>query len=114
MALPKDENQNHSEPGSTIKVEPIRNVKAIRRIKMLLVDRPRNLCFFTFGINTAYRANEILSVKVGQVAHSLSIAVSDSHLIGFLALAKERVRLLPFGWHPGTQLLRAHLNSYLT
>ncbi|MCU7908110.1 MAG: hypothetical protein KZQ71_05195, partial [Candidatus Thiodiazotropha sp. (ex Lucinoma aequizonata)] len=30
----------------------------------------------------------------------------------FLALAKERVRLLPFGWHPGTQLLGAHLNSY--
>ncbi|MCU7880586.1 MAG: hypothetical protein KZQ66_00150, partial [Candidatus Thiodiazotropha sp. (ex Lucinoma aequizonata)] len=29
-----------------------------------------------------------------------------------LALAKERVRLLPFGWHPGTQLLGAHLNSY--
>ncbi|MCU7888183.1 MAG: hypothetical protein KZQ66_18085 [Candidatus Thiodiazotropha sp. (ex Lucinoma aequizonata)] len=36
----------------------------------------------------------------------------NSHLIGFLALAKERVRLLPFGWHPGTQLLGAHLNSY--
>ncbi|MCU7907387.1 MAG: hypothetical protein KZQ71_00950 [Candidatus Thiodiazotropha sp. (ex Lucinoma aequizonata)] len=37
----------------------------------------------------------------------------NSHLIGFLALAKERVRLLPFGWHPGTQLLGAHLNSYI-
>ncbi|MCU7895606.1 MAG: hypothetical protein KZQ62_12260 [Candidatus Thiodiazotropha sp. (ex Lucinoma aequizonata)] len=37
----------------------------------------------------------------------------NSHLIGFLALAKERVRLLPFGWHPGTQLLGAHLNSYV-
>ncbi|MCU7889644.1 MAG: hypothetical protein KZQ66_19945 [Candidatus Thiodiazotropha sp. (ex Lucinoma aequizonata)] len=36
----------------------------------------------------------------------------NSHLIGFSALAKERVRLLPFGWHPGTQLLGAHLNSY--
>ncbi|MCU7888695.1 MAG: hypothetical protein KZQ66_07760 [Candidatus Thiodiazotropha sp. (ex Lucinoma aequizonata)] len=36
----------------------------------------------------------------------------NSHLIGFLALAKERVRLLPFGRHPGTQLLGAHLNSY--
>ncbi|MCU7908536.1 MAG: hypothetical protein KZQ71_07630 [Candidatus Thiodiazotropha sp. (ex Lucinoma aequizonata)] len=36
----------------------------------------------------------------------------NSHLIGFLALAKERVRLLPFGWHPGTQLLGTHLNSY--
>ncbi|MCU7888756.1 MAG: hypothetical protein KZQ66_08460 [Candidatus Thiodiazotropha sp. (ex Lucinoma aequizonata)] len=36
----------------------------------------------------------------------------NSHLIGFLALTKERVRLLPFGWQPGTQLLGAHLNSY--
>ncbi|MCU7899461.1 MAG: hypothetical protein KZQ61_13560 [Candidatus Thiodiazotropha sp. (ex Lucinoma aequizonata)] len=36
----------------------------------------------------------------------------NSHLIGFLALPKERVRLLPFGWHPETQLLGAHLNSY--
>ncbi|MCU7887105.1 MAG: hypothetical protein KZQ66_12045 [Candidatus Thiodiazotropha sp. (ex Lucinoma aequizonata)] len=36
----------------------------------------------------------------------------NRHLIGFLALAKERVRLLPFGWHPGTQLLGAYLNSY--
>ncbi|MCU7898473.1 MAG: hypothetical protein KZQ71_15820 [Candidatus Thiodiazotropha sp. (ex Lucinoma aequizonata)] len=36
----------------------------------------------------------------------------NSHLIGFLALTKERVRLLPFGWHPGTQLLGAYLNSY--
>ncbi|MCU7886896.1 MAG: hypothetical protein KZQ59_00565 [Candidatus Thiodiazotropha sp. (ex Lucinoma aequizonata)] len=36
----------------------------------------------------------------------------NSHLIGFLALPKERVRLLPFGWHPGTQLLGAHLNTY--
>ncbi|MCU7847233.1 MAG: tyrosine-type recombinase/integrase [Candidatus Thiodiazotropha sp. (ex Lucinoma kastoroae)] len=69
MALPKGENPNHPEPGSTIKVEPIRDVKAIRRIKMLLVDQPRNLCLFTFGINTAYRANEMLSVKIGQEAH---------------------------------------------
>ncbi|MCU7887419.1 MAG: hypothetical protein KZQ59_03575 [Candidatus Thiodiazotropha sp. (ex Lucinoma aequizonata)] len=37
----------------------------------------------------------------------------NSHLIGFLALAKERVRLLPFGWHPGTQLLGAYLNNYV-
>ncbi|MCU7907558.1 MAG: hypothetical protein KZQ71_01910 [Candidatus Thiodiazotropha sp. (ex Lucinoma aequizonata)] len=43
---------------------------------------------------------------------ALYLRLLNSHLIGFLALAKERVRLLPFGWHPGTQLLGAHLNSY--
>ncbi|MCU7848381.1 MAG: tyrosine-type recombinase/integrase [Candidatus Thiodiazotropha sp. (ex Lucinoma kastoroae)] len=77
MALPKGENPNRPEPGSTIKVEPIRDVKAIRRIKMLLVDQERDLCLFTFGINTAYRANEILSVKVGQVAHMKTGDVFD-------------------------------------
>ncbi|MCU7913483.1 MAG: hypothetical protein KZQ63_16825 [Candidatus Thiodiazotropha sp. (ex Lucinoma aequizonata)] len=43
---------------------------------------------------------------------ALYLRLLNSHLIGFLALAKERVRLLPFGWHPVTQLLGAHLNSY--
>jgi integrase len=48
-------------------VEPIRDKKAIPRIKKILADRPRDLCLFTLGINTAYRANELLSLKVGQV-----------------------------------------------
>lgn len=60
-------NQNHPKKGSSIKVEPIRDLKAIKRIKHHLVDHPRDLCLFTLGINTAYRANEILSLTVGQV-----------------------------------------------
>lgn len=67
MAEPK--NANHPAKGSSIKVEPIRDVKAIRRIKKLYADKPRDLCLFTFGINTAYRAKEILSLKVGQIEH---------------------------------------------
>ncbi|TAP36917.1 site-specific integrase [Alteromonas sp. KUL49] len=39
----------------------------IARIKVLLADQPRNLCLFTLGINSAYRANELLSLTVGQV-----------------------------------------------
>ncbi|MCU7894192.1 MAG: hypothetical protein KZQ66_10465 [Candidatus Thiodiazotropha sp. (ex Lucinoma aequizonata)] len=50
--------------------------------------------------------------SVGNYSAALYLRLLNSHLIGFLALAKERVRLLPFGWHPGTQLLGAHLNSY--
>jgi len=61
--------QNHPKKGSTIKVEPIRDVKAIRRIKKILADNPRDFCLFTLGINTAYRANEILSIKVRDVEH---------------------------------------------
>jgi len=55
--------------GSSIKVEPIKDLKAIKRIKQILADKPRDLCLFTLGINTAYRAGELLSIKVGQVEH---------------------------------------------
>ncbi len=62
-------NPNHPKKGSSIKVEPIRDSKSIKAIKTLLKDHPRDLCLFTFGINTAYRASEILSLSVGQVAY---------------------------------------------
>ncbi|MEM6866755.1 MAG: tyrosine-type recombinase/integrase [Cyanobacteria bacterium P01_C01_bin.121] len=67
MAFQKGENPHHPQPGSTIKVEPIRDKKAIKRIKTLLADHPRNYCLFVLGINTAYRANELLSLTVRQV-----------------------------------------------
>ena len=62
-------NANHPKKGATIKVEPIRDMRAIKRIKKALSDTPRDLCLFTLGINTAYRAGEILSLTVGQIAH---------------------------------------------
>lgn len=58
---------NHPKPGAAIKVYPIRDLKAVRRIKKRLAVSPRDGCLFTLGINTAYRANELLSLKVGQV-----------------------------------------------
>ncbi len=67
MPIQKGENPHHPKKGSTIKVEPIRDRKAIKRIKKLLADNPRNLCLFTIGINTAFRANELLSITTGQV-----------------------------------------------
>jgi len=33
----------------------------------MLRDHPRDLCLFVLGMNTAFRANELLSLKVGQV-----------------------------------------------
>ena len=56
-------NPNHPKKGSAIKVEPIRDKKAIDRIKKQLRDSPRDLCLFILGINTAYRANELLAIK---------------------------------------------------
>ena len=69
MTFKKGENPNHPPLGSTIKVEPIRDKKAIKRIKKLLEDSPRDLCLFTLGLNTAYRANELLTIQVGQVRY---------------------------------------------
>lgn len=66
MANPNP-NANHPRRGSSIKVQPIRSEAAIQQIKDNLKDQPRNLCLFTMGINTAYRANELLSLTIGQV-----------------------------------------------
>ena len=63
MALPKGHNPNHPPRGSTIRVEPIRSKKAIKNIKKLLSDQPRNLCLFLVGINTAYRASDLLTIR---------------------------------------------------
>jgi len=62
-------NKNHPKRGASIKVAPIKEVSAIIAIKQLLGERPRDLCLFTLGINTAYRANELLSIRCGQVAY---------------------------------------------
>ncbi|CAM2064253.1 Tyrosine-type recombinase/integrase [Sulfidibacter corallicola] len=60
-------NPNHPKKGSSIKVSPIKDKTAIKAIKDFLAGRPRDLCFFTLGINTAFRANELLSIKIYQV-----------------------------------------------
>ncbi len=67
MPFKKGENPNRPAKGSSIKVEPIRKKTAIENIKRILRDKPRDLCLFTLGINTAYRANELLSIRLGQV-----------------------------------------------
>lgn len=69
MASNKGRNPNHPRKGSSIKVEPIRDLAAIAAIKIHLADKPRDLCLFTLGINTAFRANELLSITVDQVRH---------------------------------------------
>ncbi len=75
MPLPKGHNPNRPKLGSSIKVEPIRTKTAIANIKKILRDNPRNLCLFTLGMNTAYRANELLSIRLGQVRN---IQIGDS------------------------------------
>lgn len=63
-------NPNHPKKGSSIKVQPIRQKAAIDRIKAALLHagKYRDFCLFTLGINTAYRANELLSITLDQVS----------------------------------------------
>lgn len=63
--------QNHPRKGSSIKVEPIRDLEAIHEIKNSLIEdgQWRDYCLFTLGINTAYRASDLLSLTVGQVKY---------------------------------------------
>lgn len=68
-ATPETRNPNRPPPGSTIKVEPIRTVQAINKIKSLLESNERNYCLFVLGINTAFRASELLSIRIGHVKY---------------------------------------------
>ena len=69
MAKEHSQKQNHPPLGSTIKVEPIRSVQGINKIKELLANKPRDYCLFVLGVNTAFRASELLSIRVGQVRY---------------------------------------------
>lgn len=69
MSLKRLGNPNHPKAGSSTKVEPIRDLAKIAAIKQALAFSPRDFCLFTLGINTAYRGSELLSIRVGQVAH---------------------------------------------
>ncbi len=53
-------------------VEPIRNPKKIAQIKNTLIGagRWRDLLLFTFGVNTALRASDLLALQVGAVAQA--------------------------------------------
>lgn len=62
-------NENRPKPGDKIKVEPIRSKDGITAIKAMLEDSPRDLALLTLGINTAYRANELLSLRIADVRH---------------------------------------------
>ena len=68
-STPEAPNANHPKLGDTIKVEPIQTVNAINNLKKYLAPSPRNLALFVVGINTAYRASELLSIRIGQVRH---------------------------------------------
>jgi integrase len=67
MGFQTGQNPHRPAIGSSIKVQPIRFKKDIETIKNNLAENPRDFCLFTLGINTAFRANELLSIRVEQV-----------------------------------------------
>lgn len=58
---------NHPRKGARIKVEPIRFLADIKRIKNFLINRPRDLALFTLGINTPLRVSDLLRLTRDQV-----------------------------------------------
>ena len=64
-----DKNPNRPKKGDVIRTEPIRKPEDLQAIKELLKDEPRNLAVFTFGINTALRASDILRTRLCDVQH---------------------------------------------
>lgn len=67
MPLLKGVNLNHPRAGTTIAIESIRKKKAIANIQQILGRSPHDLCLFTLGVNTSYRANVLLLLRVSDV-----------------------------------------------
>lgn len=67
--ISKGQNPNGPKKGDKIAVEPIRSKKDIGLVKKLLADKPRDFCLFTVGINTAFRASDLIRITAGQVRH---------------------------------------------
>lgn len=53
--------------GPSQPMDPLKGVEEIARVREVVRGSPRDFALFTVGINTAYRAGDILSWKVGMV-----------------------------------------------
>ena len=65
--MQKNQNFNHPKAGSSIIVDPIRNLEDIARVRANLESKPRDLALFTIGINTNLRIGDLLRLTIGQV-----------------------------------------------
>lgn len=101
-------NPNHPRMGDTIKVEPIRTVNAINKLKQYLAPSPRNYALFVVGINTAYRASELLSITLGQVRH---LSPGDRLEVKQRKTKKYRAITMNASCHEAIQNLLEHLDQ---
>lgn len=82
-------------------MEPIKDKFGILKIKEMLQDNPRDYCLFTFGINTAFRAGDTLSLNVGDVRGRTSVVIKEEKT------GKRRTVFLNEGVQHAIQLLLA-------
>lgn len=60
-------NDNHPVKGSSTAVDAIHRLSDIYKIIDLLADKPRDKCLFLLGINSGYRAVDLMRLTVGDV-----------------------------------------------
>lgn len=68
-------------------VQPITDLKAIKRIKMLLIDNPVHYALFVIGINTAFRAGDLRRL---QGHHVLNLKAGDDLVLKEEKTGKQR------------------------
>ena len=89
-----------------MKVEPIRKVSDIKKIKKLLLsqEKLRDLALFVTGINTGLRTQDLLNLRVGQVE---GVAVGERVSITEKKTGKPNVLIV-------NEEIRSALDKYLT
>ena len=75
--MAKLKNPNHPKKGSSTKSEPIRDPRYVAKIKAMLKPKPRDRLLFVMGVNSAYRINELLSLKVKHVIYGVPGHIID-------------------------------------
>jgi len=82
---------NHPPKGSKIKVDPIRNIGDLEKIKEVLSGKPRDQLLFVLGINNGLRISDLLSLKVREVR---KLKPGDSLEIKELKTGKNNVLMV--------------------
>lgn len=74
-----------------MKVQPITDLKDIKRIKRLLSSNPRNMLLFIMGINAGLRVQDILALRVSDIENAV---VGDRITVMEKKTKKENVLII--------------------
>ena len=97
--MKKIKNPNHPKKGSKITVSPIRNEDDIKKIKIHLKHKTRDLLLFNMGINNGLRISDLLKLRVKDVkdlkiGETLQISESKTGKVNVLMINKSVHRVL--------------------